>query len=292
VMESGGLITAEEAERRVLILENPGLRGESRATNTLFAGVQMILPGEVAPAHRHVSSAIRFVLDGEGAYTAVEGEKSFMAPGDFVITANWAPHDHGNTSDKPMLWLDVLDFPQVNFFEASFAEHFEEATQSTKRADGDSLAFYGSGVLPDGAPAQMNRSPVINYTYARTRPIIERMNKAGDVDKRHGARVRYANPINGGPVLPTMGAGLALLPKGFKGEKYRATDGSIFVCVEGKGTTTVDGKVLEWGPNDVFVVPPWKHFSHNAEKESVLFSISDRPSQEALGIWREDTRTH
>ena len=292
VMESGGLITAEEAERRVLILENPGMRGESRATNTLFAGVQMILPGEVAPAHRHVSSAIRFVLDGEGAYTAVEGEKSYMAPGDFVITANWAPHDHGNTSNKPMLWLDVLDFPQVNFFEASFAEHFEEATQSTSRADGDSLAFYGSGVLPDGAPAHMNRSPVINYTYARTRPIIERMMKAGDIDKRHGARVRYANPINGGPVLPTMGAGLALLPNGFKGEKYRSTEGSIFVCVEGKGTTTVDGKVLEWGPNDVFVVPPWKHFSHNAEKESVLFSISDRPSQEALGIWREDTRTH
>ena len=235
VMESGGLITAEEAERRVLILENPGMRGESRATNTLFAGVQMILPGEVAPAHRHVSSAIRFVLDGEGAYTAVEGEKSFMAPGDFVITANWAPHDHGNTSDKPMLWLDVLDFPQVNFFEASFAEHFEEATQSTNRADGNSLAFYGSGVLPDGAPAQMNRSPVINYTYARTRPIIDRMNKAGDVDKRHGARVRYANPINGGPVLPTMGAGLALLPKGFKGEKYRATDGIDLRLRRGQG---------------------------------------------------------
>jgi gentisate 1,2-dioxygenase len=292
VMESGGLITAEEAERRVLILENPGMRGESRATNTLFAGVQMILPGEVAPAHRHVSSAIRFVLDGEGAYTAVEGEKAYMSPGDFVITANWAPHDHGNTSDKAMLWLDVLDFPQVNFFETSFAEQFKEATQPTSREDGDSLAFYGSGVLPDGAPVQMNRSPVINYTYARTRPIVERMMKAGDVDKRHGARVRYANPINGGPVLPTMGASLALLPKGFKGEPYRSTDGTIFVCAEGKGTTTVDGKTLEWGPNDVFVVPPWKHYSHQAAKESVLFSISDRPSQEALGIWREDTRAH
>jgi gentisate 1,2-dioxygenase len=292
VMESGGLITAEEAERRVLILENPGLRGESRATNTLFAGVQMILPGEIAPAHRHVSSAIRFVLDGDGAYTAVEGEKAFMSPGDFVITANWAPHDHGNTSDKPMLWLDVLDFPQVNFFETSFAEQFKEATQPTSRDDGDSLAFYGSGVLPDGAPAHMNSSPVINYTYARTRPIVERMKKAGDIDKRHGARVRYANPINGGPVLPTMGAHLALFPKGFKGEKYRATDGTIFVCVEGQGTTTVDGKTLEWGPNDVFVAPPWKHYSHQAAKESVLFSISDRPAQEALGIWREDTRAH
>ena len=159
VMESGALITAEEAERRVLILENPGMRGESKATNTLFAGVQMILPGEVAPAHRHVSSAIRFVLDGEGAYTAVEGEKAYMSPGDFVITANWAPHDHGNTSHKPMLWLDVLDFPQVNFFETSFAEQFASATQPTSRADGDSLSFYASGVLPDGAPWRLSTSP-------------------------------------------------------------------------------------------------------------------------------------
>jgi gentisate 1,2-dioxygenase len=290
VMESGGLITAEEALRRVLILENPALRGESRATNTLFAGIQMILPGEVAPAHRHVSSAIRFVLDGEGAYTAVEGEKAFMSPGDFVITANWAPHDHGNPSKKPMLWLDVLDFPAVNFYEASFADYFDEndKMQNTTRGDGDSLAFYGSGVLPDGAPIELKRSPVINYTYARTRPILDRLRKAGDINKRHGARVRYANPINGGPVLPTMGAHLALLPKGFKGETYRATDGTIFVCTEGGGTTKVEDQVLEWGPNDVFVVPPWKRYSHQAAKESVLFSISDQPAQAALGIWRED----
>jgi gentisate 1,2-dioxygenase len=286
VMESGSLISAEEAKRRVLILENPALRGESRATNTLFAGIQMILPGEVAPAHRHAAAAIRFVLDGEGAYTAVEGEKAFMSPGDFVITANWAPHDHGNPSKKPMLWLDVLDVPAVNFFETSFAENFDEPMQETSRQDGDSLSFYGSGVLPDGTPA-MNRTPVINYTYARTRPIVERMMAAGDIDKRHGARVRYANPVTGGPVLPTMGEWLAMLPRGFKGETYRSTDGAIFVCAEGQGSTNVDGKVLQWGPNDVFVVPPWKRYSHTAPKESVLFSISDRPAQQALGIWRE-----
>ncbi|HEX4554266.1 MAG TPA: cupin domain-containing protein, partial [Xanthobacteraceae bacterium] len=186
VLESGPLITAEEAERRVLVLENPALRGQSKITNSLFAGIQMILPGEVAPAHRHVSSAIRFVLDGQGAYTAVDGEKSIMAPGDFVITANWAPHDHGNDSKEPMMWLDVLDFPMVNFFETSFAEQFPGKTQPTGRGDGDSLAFYGSGVLPDNAgPARPESSPVINYTYARTRQIIERMKKAGDVDKRH-----------------------------------------------------------------------------------------------------------
>jgi len=288
VLESGPLITAEEAERRVLILENPAMRGQSKITNSLFAGIQMILPGEVAPAHQHVSSAIRFVLDGEGAYTAVEGEKSIMYPGDFVITANWAPHDHGNESDKPMMWLDVLDFPMVNFFETSFAQQFADKTQPTGRGDGDSLAFYASGVLPDNMPDRGASTPVINYTYKRTRPIIERMKKAGDVDKRHGARVRYVNPATGGPVLPTMGAYLALLPQGFKGEPYRATDGTVFVCVEGKGATKVGDTTLEWGPNDVFVVPPWKRYSHEAAKESVLFSISDRPAQEALGIWREE----
>ena len=287
VMESGGLITAEEAKRRVLILENPGMRGESRVTGSLFAGIQMIMPGEVAPAHRHSASAIRFVLDGEGAYTAVEGEKAVMSPGDFVITANWAAHDHGNTSKKPMLWLDVLDVPAINFFETSFAEDYGSPTQQTTRRDGDSLSFYGSGVLPDGAVVH-NRTPVINYTYARTRPIVERMMAAGEIDRRHGARVRYANPVTGGPVLPTMGAYLAMLPKGFRGEPYRSTDGTIFVCAEGEGTTTVDGEVLAWGPRDVFVVPAWKRHTHRATKQSVLFSISDRPAQEALGIWREE----
>jgi gentisate 1,2-dioxygenase len=185
-----------------------------------------------------------------------------------------------------MLWLDVLDVPTVNFFETSFAEDFDDPVQETTRRDGDSLSFYGSGVLPDGTPA-MNRTPVINYTYARTRPIVARMLDAGEIDKRHGARVRYANPITGGAVLPTMGANLAMLPKGFRGEPYRSTDGAIFVCAEGQGTTEVEGRVLAWGPNDVFVVPPWKRYAHSAAKQSVLFSISDRPAQEALGLWRE-----
>ena len=287
VLESGDVITAEEATRRVLILENPAIRGKSQITNTLFAGVQMILPGEVAPAHRHVSSAIRFVLDGEGAYTAVEGEKTFMAHGDFVITGNWAPHDHGNTSKKPMMWLDVLDMPTVNHFETSFAAYFDDPTQETPHKDGDSLAFYGSGVLPDGTAANPVRTPVINYTYARTRPILERMKKAGEIDKHHGARARYINPTTGGWVLPTMGAHLALLPKNFKGQEYRSTDGTIFVCAEGQGATKIGGKTFEWGLNDVFVVPPWVPYAHQASKESVLFSISDRPAQELLGIWRE-----
>jgi gentisate 1,2-dioxygenase len=287
MMEAGDVITAEEAERRVLVLENPGLEGKSRVTNSLFAGIQLILPGEIADVHRHVSSAIRFVLDGEGAYTAVEGEKTMMSHGDFIITANWAPHDHGNPGKQPVMWLDVLDMPTVNHFETSFAEHFDEKMQKADFEDGDSFDRYASGVLPDGMPATTNRSPVINYPYSKMRPILERLKKSGDVDKSHGARVRYANPINGGPVLPTMGAYLALFPAGFKGQDYRSTDGTIFVCAEGSGKTVIDGKDFPWGVNDVFVIPPWKKYHHVVDKESVLFSISDKPAQQSLGIWRE-----
>ena len=131
----------------------------------------------------------------------------------------------------------------------------------------------------------------INYTYARTRPILERLRKSGEVDPRHGARVHYVNPINGGPVLPTMGASLALLPKGFKGEDYRSTDGTIFVCVEGQGTTRVGDQVFEWGPNEHFRGAALEALGSTARpRTSVLFSISDRPAQQALGIWREEKR--
>ena len=217
MLEAGDVITAEEAERRVLVLENPGDRGKSRITNTLFAGIQLIMPGEIAEAHQHVASAIRFVLKGKGAYTAVEGEKAMMEHGDFIITANWAPHDHGNPGKEPVMWLDVLDMPTINHFQTSFAHHFDEKMQNVNHEDGNSFERYAMGVLPDGMPAVTNRTPVINYPYAKMKPILDRLKKTGDVDKRHGARVHYANPINGGPVLPTMGAWLVAAAEGLQG---------------------------------------------------------------------------
>jgi gentisate 1,2-dioxygenase len=287
VEESGRLLTAQEAERRVLVLENPGMRGQSRITNTLYAGLQLILPGEVANAHRHTASAVRLILDGDGAYTQVDGEKTVMKYGDFVLTPNWTAHDHGNESNEPMIWLDVLDAPTVNFFETAFAEHLKDAVQNTARVDNDSLWRFGSGVLPDGTDMSMIRSPIVNYAYSRVRPILDRMKKTGDPDKYYGYRLRYANPLNGGWSSPIMGAHLSLLPKGFKPEPYRSTDAAIFACLEGRGSTKVGDTVLEWGPRDVFVVPSWKTYTHRPDAESVLFSISDRPAQEALGIWRE-----
>jgi gentisate 1,2-dioxygenase len=289
VFEGGGLITAKEAERRVLVLENPGVRGKSAITQSLYAGIQLVLPGEVAPPHRHTAGAIRFILDGAGAYTQVDGEKTLMFPGDFVMTPSWTAHDHGNDSGQPIVWLDVLDLPTVNHFAAAFFEDLGEEPQNTRREHGDSLERFGAGVYPDGSDTSLNRSPIINYPYTRMKPILQRLERGGDVDPRHGARIRYANPFNGGWVTPTMGAHLSLLPKGFKGKPYRATDGTIFACAEGRGRTRAADTVLEWMRGDVFVVPSWKTYSHEADDQSVLFSISDRPAQEALGIWREES---
>ena len=156
MMEAGGLITAKEAERRVLILENPGLRGQSRITTSLYAGVQLVLPGEVAPAHRHTQSALRFVMEGDGAHTVVNGEKTIMHEGDFVITPPMCWHDHGNASDKPMFWLDGLDIPLVQFLDASFAEPLGEDEQP--------IARPGEGDRPSPvafeAPARPTRGPL------------------------------------------------------------------------------------------------------------------------------------
>ena len=122
LLEAGRLITAKEAERRVLVLENPGLRGHSSITHTLYAGLQLILPGEVAPSHRHAQSALRFVVEGSGAYTAVDGERATMRPADFIVTPSWTFHDHGNPGKEPVIWLDGLDIPMIAFFDAGFAE--------------------------------------------------------------------------------------------------------------------------------------------------------------------------
>ena len=287
LMRAGSLITAKEAERRVLILENPALKGKASVTHSLFAGMQLIMPGEVAPAHRHTQSALRFVIEGKGAYTAVDGERTYMSPGDFIITPSWTWHDHGNDSDQPMVWLDGLDIPLVGLLDAGFMEPGNAETQMVTKPAGDSLARYGSGLLPvDWRPATRT-SPIFNYPYARTREALAQMMRQQDWDRCHGLKLRYVNPATGDYAMPTMATFMQLLPKGFAGASYRSTDGAVYVCVEGRGETRIGDKTLAWGPRDVFVVPSWAQHTHRAESESVLFSFSDRVVQEKLGLWRE-----
>lgn len=288
IMEAGTLLTPQEAERRVLILENPALRGQSRLTQSLYAGLQLILPGETAPVHRHAASALRFVVEGTGAFTAVEGEKTMMRPGDFILTPSWTYHDHGNPGDQPVVWMDGLDIPIVNLFDTSFLERMpEEEGQVDRVPPGDALARYGSNMLPvDFTPTRLS-SPIFNYPYARTRETLETISRNGEPHPCHGIKMRYVNPASGGYPMPTIGAFMQLLPKGFRGQPYRSTDATIFCVVEGRGTTRVGNTTFAWGPRDIFVSPSWAPVAHETAEESVIFSMSDRPAQIALGLWRE-----
>jgi gentisate 1,2-dioxygenase len=288
LIEAGKLITAKEAERRVLILENPAFPGESKITRSLFGGLQIIFPGEIAPPHRHSQAALRFIIEGKGAYTAVDGERTMMNPGDFVITPSWTWHDHGNIGDGPMVWLDGLDMHMIKLFEASFREgHESEDAMQPERPEGDSFAKYGTNMLPVEDEYNRPNSPVFNYPYDRSREALETMKKRDKWSPWHGLKMKYINPRNGDAAMPSISTFLQLLPKGFKTQPYRSTDSTVFVCTEGRGKTTVGDKVMNWGPRDIFVVPSWAKHIHEASEESVLFSFSDRVVHEKLGFWRE-----
>ncbi|HEY1214341.1 MAG TPA: gentisate 1,2-dioxygenase [Bryobacteraceae bacterium] len=288
ISEGAALITPEEAERRVLILENPGLPGSSQITQTLYAGLQMIAPGEIAPSHRHVASALRYVMEGEGAYTAVNGERTVMRPGDFILTPSWQWHDHGNPGGSEVVWLDGLDIPIANFFCTSFAQHHPQTTQPVDHRAGDALHRFGMGLLPLEYKLDGISAPVFAYPFERSQGALQHLQESGQHNAWHGIKLQYSNPATGGSPMPTISAFLQLLPAGFQGKSYRSTDATVFCVSSGHGRTFVGDTELAWETNDVFVVPSWQPVRHEGEEESILFSFSDRVAQKALGIWREE----
>ena len=287
------LITAEEAVRRVLILENPGLRGQSAVTQSLFAGLQAILPGEIAPSHRHTQSALRFIVEGSGAYTAVDGERTVMRPGDFIITPSWTWHDHGSSAPGPVVWLDGLDIPMIRLLDAGFAENDVRKSQTVSRAEGTSFARYGHNMAPlRHDPPFGATSPIFSYPYERSREALHALERGAPVDAWDGVKLRYLNPLTGGFPMPTMATFMQLLPAGFDGKPYRQTDGAVFSVVEGEGSVIVarGGKTsrFDFAPRDHFVIPSWHTARFQSARGCVLFSFSDRPAHLALGIHKEE----
>jgi gentisate 1,2-dioxygenase len=293
LLRAGSAITAEEAIRRVLILENPALRGQSCITQSLYAGLQLILPGEVAPSHRHTQSALRFIVEGSGAFTAVDGERSTMHPGDFIITPKMAWHDHGHDGAEPMVWLDGLDIPIIRFFDAGFAENSAAKAQAQTKAEGASFAAYGHNMAPLRRDSPYgNTSPIFSYPYARTREALSDLERFEAVDPWDGFKLRYTNPLTGGSPMPTMQTFMQRLPKGFAGLPYRQTDGTVFSVVEGSGQAVIESHhgslSYSFRARDHFVVPSWHTLRLLSAEGCVLFSYSDRPIHQSLGIHREE----
>lgn len=291
LLRAGDLISAEQAERRVLILENPGLPDSSAVTTSLYAGLQLILPGEVAPCHRHTQCALRFVLEGDGAYTALDGEKAVMRPFDLVLTPNWQWHDHGNTSDRPMIWLDGLDIPTVRHFDASFAERLPQSAHPETAPPGDTARRYGRNLRPMRGTAADRRpahQPLFHYAYSEWRESLDALSRDGAPDPHLGHALEFVNPADGGPVMPTIAAHVRLLPAGFATLPRRSTDATVFVVVEGRGEAEVDGRRFPLSDRGLLVVPSWRSLALRAESDLVLFAYSDRAAQEKLGLFREE----
>ncbi|QJU58186.1 gentisate 1,2-dioxygenase [Sphingomonas sp. AP4-R1] len=290
LMRAGDLISAHDAERRVLILENPGLPGTSGITSSLYAGLQLILPGEVAPCHRHSQCALRFVLDGDGAFTAVDGEKAVMRPFDLILTPNWQWHDHGNVSGKPMIWLDGLDIPTVHHFDASFAEKLGQEAMSESAPADDSMRRYGRNLRPmrgstaDRRPTEL---PLFHYPYSEWRHSLTSLAEADAPDPHLGHALEFLNPANGGAIMPTISAHVRLLPAGFESRGRKSTDATVFTVVEGSGQAQIGEIEQGLKHGDIFVVPSWHTLRIRATDELVLFGYSDRAAQEKLGLYRE-----
>jgi len=290
LLEAGDLVTAREAERRVLVLMNPGLGGAAAATPNLYAGLQLVLPGEVAPKHRHVATAIRFVVEGEGAYTAVDGQRTIMRPGDMVLTPNWAWHDHGNDSDEAIIWLDGLDIPLVNALDVPFFDSPGEDRQELTDPDDAAAHRYASSRLnPAWGDWQRNYSPMVNYPWSQTEATLRAVAADTDGSDCDGVIFSYTNPLNGGPALPTLGCNVQLLKPDTHTGAHRHSSAAVYHVVQGQGTTVVDGREVQWSEKDTFAVPGWTLHEHAVEGEAILFSFTDEPVLRVLDLYREET---
>lgn len=289
MLRAGDLVTAQEAERRVLMLINPAYEVKTlRTVGCIYAGIQMVLPGEVADTHRHTPSAQRFMIEGANAYTTVNGERTVMRKGDYVTTPKLAWHDHGNASDQPVIWLDGLDIPFVNILDANFFENDETAApQPVIRQDEDSVYRWSRNMRPTWETPTEDHTPLLNYRWSVTRDTLHRLrDDAGS--PFDGIMLEYSNPLTGRSTLQTMSAYLQLLRKDEHTKAHRHTASTIYHVAEGGGYSIIGGKHFTWEEGDTFTVPSWVPHEHASQGgEAVLFSFSDRPILAAFGLLRE-----
>ena len=288
--QAAEFIRPEDAFRRFIGYQHPELK--LGTAHTLLMGAQMVRPGECAPAHRHTMSAIRFVVEGRGAATVVEGEPLPMEPGDLITTPSWSWHDHINSGDTPIIWLDGADGPMLHFYQAGFANPFHERQQPVTKPIGWSQMTYNI-LRPRSAPTMQssNYRPPYRYAWQDTEKQFAAMSEAPG-DPWDGTLLRYSDPLSGGSTLPTMNCEVQMFRPGEKSRCHRHTYTVVYHAFRGNGTTWIGEQKFDWQQGDSFVVPLWNWHAHetHSKEPAILFSINDRPAIEALGFFRQEAR--
>lgn len=284
-------------ERRAIALANPGLTGTAYATPTLWAAIQYLGPGEVAPEHRHSQHAFRFVVEGEGVWTVVNGDPVAMRRGDLLLTPGWNFHGHHNETDRPMAWIDGLDVPFSRYVDSTFFEFGSEQvtddrTPHTSRSE---RLWANPGLRPVSALDTTPSSPIAAYRWEHTdRALREQLaledeGFPGVLEPGHAA-VRYTNPTNGGDVLPTIRAEFHRLRPGAASVLTQTVGSQVFQVFEGAGHFTVGDHTWDVETGDLVVVPSWVPWQAASEHGLDLFLFSDLPIMESLHLGRTMTR--
>ena len=303
IAQSANVSPIEFAERQQFLLTNPGLGGRLQVTSTMRCAVSIYNPGDVAPVHIHTPNASRMILSEKGGYTTIEGERCEAARGDLILTPNGTWHDHGNDGSEPVVWIDVLDFPLMEFLDCVWLdEAYPGGTHGNSRAQPVTLPssyshkLYGQGGLVPGFVGHrrgfgQDTSPLFHYRGADVREALAGLRQEAG-DPYEAVTLRFVNPATGASVFPTLDYRAQLLRPGEATRFKRETASTLYVVIEGRGVTEIAGRKLDWQANDIFVVPSftWRRHLNKGETDAVLYAVSDAPLIEKIGQYRAQGR--
>jgi gentisate 1,2-dioxygenase len=293
----------EFAERQQFLLTNPGLGGRLQVTSTMRCAVSIYNPGDVAPVHIHTPNASRTILSDKGGYTTIEGERCQAARGDLILTPNGTWHDHGNDGAEPVVWIDVLDFPLMEFLDCVWLdEAFPGETQGNSRAQpvthpaSYSHKLYAQGGLVPSFVAHRrgfghDTSPLFHYRGTDVREALTGLRQEAG-DRYEAVTLRFVNPATGASVFPTLDYRAQLLRPGEATRFKRETASTLYIVMAGRGITEIAGRIYDWQTNDVFVAPgfAWRRHINKGEIDAILYAVSDAPLIEKIGQYRAQGR--
>jgi gentisate 1,2-dioxygenase len=294
----------ETTDRQGILLTNPGLGGRLQITNTIRCAIAIYNHGDIAPAHVHSPNASRTILSDKGGYTNVEGERCECKRGDIVFTPNGTWHDHGNDDPDPMIWIDMLDWPLMEYLDCVWVDQnyvnenqTNAKSQPTVFKDGHSTRLYGHGGLKPVFTSNQRgwgngATPLFHYKGVDVREALDRLKKEKG-DPFEAIKMEFVNPITGGPVYPTLDYCAQLIRPGEELALKRETCSTFIVVMEGQGYSEIGGARFDWEKNDIMAVPNfmWRRHVNTSKSEAVLYTVSDAALLRAIGQYRAQGKT-